>query len=39
VRRKVFHRLVKCLFSKIEPLLGEIRKALATQFAANLEKL
>jgi hypothetical protein len=27
------------VFSKIEPLLGEIRKALAPQFAANLEKL
>ena len=27
------------VFSKIEPLLGEIRKSLAPQFAANLEKL
>src|SRR5215467_5824538 len=27
------------VFSKIEPLLDEIRKALAPQFAANLEKL
>jgi hypothetical protein len=27
------------VFSKIEPLLGEIRGALAPQFAANLEKL
>ncbi len=27
------------VFAKIEPILGEIRKALAPQFAANLEKL
>jgi hypothetical protein len=27
------------VFAKIEPLLGEIRKNLAPQFAANLEKL
>jgi len=27
------------VFSKIEPLLGEIRNAYAPQFAANLEKL
>ena len=27
------------VFSKIEPLLGEIRSAYAPQFAANLEKL
>jgi hypothetical protein len=27
------------VFSKIEPLLGEIRKAYGPQFAANLEKL
>lgn len=27
------------VFSKIEPLLGEIRTAYAPQFAANLEKL
>jgi hypothetical protein len=27
------------VFSKIEPLLGEIRAAYAPQFAANLEKL
>jgi hypothetical protein len=27
------------VFSKIEPLLGEIRKAFGPQFAANLEKL
>lgn len=27
------------VFSKIEPLLGEIRAAMAPQFAANLEKL
>src|SRR6516164_572445 len=27
------------VFSKIEPLLGEIRNALAPQFAVNLEKL
>jgi hypothetical protein len=27
------------IFSKIEPLLGEIRAAYAPQFAANLEKL
>jgi hypothetical protein len=27
------------VFSKIEPLLGEIRSAYAPQFAVNLEKL
>ena len=27
------------VFAKIEPLLGEIRKAMAPQFASNLEKL
>jgi hypothetical protein len=27
------------VFAKIEPILGEIRKAMAPQFAANLEKL
>jgi len=27
------------VFAKIEPLLGEIRAALAPQFARNLEKL
>ncbi|MGA8029582.1 MAG: hypothetical protein WB992_20765, partial [Bryobacteraceae bacterium] len=27
------------VFTKIEPLLGEIRSASAPQFAANLEKL
>jgi hypothetical protein len=27
------------VFAKIEPILGEIRAALAPQFAANLEKL
>lgn len=27
------------VFSKIEPILGEIRAAVGTQFAANLEKL
>lgn len=27
------------VFSKIEPLLGEIRRAIGPQFAANLEKL
>src|SRR5215471_10829696 len=27
------------IFSKIEPLLGEIRAAFGPQFAANLEKL
>lgn len=27
------------VFAKIEPILGEIRKTMAPQFAANLEKL
>lgn len=27
------------VFAKIEPILGEIRKAMAPQFAGNLEKL